>query len=109
MHQVDLVFANSPGQSFPSNHASAAFACALITFAFVSRPWGAALTATAAIVGFARVSGGVHYPADIAGGFLVAAGGVLAALAVAALTLLDRLSGPRTSPTRRHASQDRRC
>jgi undecaprenyl-diphosphatase len=75
-HHVHELIAHAPGQSFPSDHATAAFGLALATFAFLSRRWGAALFVVALLVGFARVYVGIHYPGDIGGGFLAAAVGV---------------------------------
>lgn len=68
--------AHAAGQSFPSDHATAAFGLALATFAFLSRKWGAGLFVLALLIGFARVYVGIHYPGDIGGGFLAAVIGV---------------------------------
>lgn len=68
VHRVELLFAHSPGQSFPGNHAAAALTCALIVLVFASRRWGAVLLLLAASLGFARVHGGMHYAGDIAAG-----------------------------------------
>jgi undecaprenyl-diphosphatase len=70
-HPAHLLIKHAPGQSFPSDHATAAFALALATLAFLSRPVGAALLAAAAVIGLARVYCGVHYPGDILGALLV--------------------------------------
>ncbi len=70
-HHVRLLIMHAPGQSFPSDHATAAFALALAALVFLSRPVGAALLAAAALIGFARVYCGVHYPGDIFGSFLI--------------------------------------
>jgi len=75
-HTVHLLIGHSPGQSFPSDHATAAFALALSTAVFLSRRCGLALFLLAALIGFARVYSGVHYPGDIAGGLLAAIVGV---------------------------------
>lgn len=75
-HHVHELVAHAPGQSFPSDHATAAFGLALATFAFLSRRWGAALFVVALLIGFARVYVGIHYPGDIGGGFLAAVLGV---------------------------------
>jgi undecaprenyl-diphosphatase len=68
--------AHASGQSFPSDHATAAFGLALATFALLSRRWGAALFVLALLIGFARVYVGIHYPGDIGGGLLAAVIGV---------------------------------
>jgi undecaprenyl-diphosphatase len=71
-HPVHVLVAHTGGQSFPSDHATAAFGVAVAVFAFLSRRWGTALVATAALIGFARVYDGIHYPGDVAGSLLVA-------------------------------------
>ncbi len=75
-HRVHQLVAHASGQSFPSDHATAAFGLALATFAFLSRRWGIVLFLAALLIGFARVYVGVHYPGDIGGGFLAAVVGV---------------------------------
>jgi len=72
-HHVHLLLAHAPGQSFPSDHATAGFAIALATVAFLSRPVGSALFVLTAWIGFARVYAGIHYPGDILGALLIAA------------------------------------
>jgi undecaprenyl-diphosphatase len=62
--------------SFPSDHATAAFAIA-VAIALRSRRAGALALLLATIVSVARVAVGVHYPGDVLGG---AALGALAAL-----------------------------
>jgi len=75
-HHVHELIDHSPGQSFPSDHATAAFGIALVALAFLSRAWGAVLFVLALLIGFARVYVGIHYPGDIGGGFLAALIGV---------------------------------
>jgi undecaprenyl-diphosphatase len=69
------------GQSFPSDHATAAFAIAFATLAFLSLASGALFFLTALLIGFARVYAGVHYPGDILGSFVVAFVAVLIVIA----------------------------
>lgn len=78
LHQL---IPHEPGQSFPSDHSTAAFAMAFATIVFISQRWGALLLGAAMLIGFSRVYGGVHYPFDILGSMIVAAiavGGVAA-------------------------------
>ena len=56
--------------SFPSDHASAAFAIAFAVLLF-DRLAGAVLLVAALIVGVGRVFIGAHYPADVLAGLLV--------------------------------------
>jgi membrane-associated phospholipid phosphatase len=63
---------NSKSYSFPSNHSSSAsaiaFACLL-----VSTPFGACAFVLAVITGLSRITQGVHYPSDVAAGFIISA------------------------------------
>ena len=72
-HHVHQLVQHAPGQSFPSDHATAAFALALAALVFLSRPVGAALLVVAALIGLARVYSGIHYPGDILGSLVCAA------------------------------------
>lgn len=70
------VFGFSPlisetGSSFPSGHAALLFALSCAVFA-VNKKWGWWFIGLSLLNGVARVFVGVHYPLDIAGGFLVA-------------------------------------
>lgn len=82
-HRVHQLLAHAAGQSFPSDHATAAFGIALAISAFLSWRWGLVLFLVALLIGFARVYDGIHYPADIAGGLLAAVIGVGAVAALA--------------------------
>lgn len=75
-HHVHQLIAHAGGQSFPSDHATAAFGVAIAVWVFMSWRWGATLFVLALLVGFARVYDGIHYPGDIGGGFLAAVLGV---------------------------------
>jgi membrane-associated phospholipid phosphatase len=88
-HPDATVFtARSHDPSFPSDHASAAFAIAVAVFLFDRLIGGIFLVAALAIA-IGRVVAGVHYPADVLAGFLV---GTAAALVVVRLgrPLIDR-------------------
>lgn len=85
--------------SFPSDHASAAFAIAFAVF-FFDRVVGAIFLAAAAFIAVGRVVIGAHYPADVVAGCLV---GVAVALLIARLTrpvlvivvrMVERLTDP---------------
>ena len=71
-HQVHLLIAHDPGVSLPSDHATGAFALAIAVWLFVSRKWGPYFVFTAAVISFARVFVGIHFPADVAASALIA-------------------------------------
>ena len=73
---VHLFVAPSSDPSFPSDHATAAFAIAVSLF-LRSRRVGAVALAMAVVLGLARVAVGAHYPSDVLGGALL---GTMAAL-----------------------------
>ena len=70
-HRSAHVWGNrSHDPSFPSDHASAAFAIAFAVFLF-DRFVGSIFLAAACVIGVGRVFIGAHYPADVAAGCLV--------------------------------------
>ena len=80
---VHLLLAHGSDSSFPSDHAAAGFAIAVVLFA-VHRRWGLVALGAAALTAYARVYVGDHYPGDVLAG---------AAIGVAvALILLGPLS-----------------
>ena len=86
-HQVHMLITHDPGVSLPSDHATASFALAIAMWFFVSAKWGPYFMGVAALVAISRVFVGVHYPADITAGALIA---MIAGLAVWGATLLWR-------------------
>ncbi len=90
-HAIHLFVARSADASFPSDHATAAFAIAVAIW-LRSRRLGWAALALAAALAVGRVVVGAHYPSDVAAG---AALGSVAALALWAPPLrwrLDRIA-----------------
>lgn len=79
-HPADahLLLSRSPDPSFPSDHATAAYAIA-VAILLRHRKAGVVALALATMVSLSRVALGTHYPSDIAGGALL---GTLAALAL---------------------------
>jgi undecaprenyl-diphosphatase len=65
-----LLIARSHDPSFPSDHATGAFALAFGIWLY-DRTLGTILLALATILSFARVYVGTHYPADVVGGALI--------------------------------------
>jgi undecaprenyl-diphosphatase len=88
---VHLFTHHAPDPSFPSDHATAAFAIA-VAIALRKRAWGVAALVAATVLSVGRVAIGVHYPSD------VLAGAALGALAARLLWVpplrrrIDRLS-----------------
>jgi len=98
-HQTLLLSHPSHDPSFPSDHATAAFAIAFAVF-FFSRRVGVLFLLGAVAVGLSRIFLGLHYPGDVAAG---AAVGFASALIVTklgrpyvefAVRLLSRLTDP---------------
>jgi undecaprenyl-diphosphatase len=77
-HHVHLFVSASADPSFPSDHATAAFAIA-IALLLRNRRVGWLALAMAAVISVSRVAVGVHYPSDVLGGAVI---GTLAALAL---------------------------
>jgi membrane-associated phospholipid phosphatase len=81
-HHVGHIWvARSHDPSFPSDHASAAFAIAMAVFLF-DRWVGSLFLAAAALIAGGRVIAGAHYPGDVLAGALV---GIACALLVVKL------------------------
>lgn len=68
LHQLITVYSD---KSFPSDHATVAFALALAVF-LVDRGLSILFFILAFLIGLGRVIAGVHYPLDILGGLLTA-------------------------------------
>lgn len=75
---VDLLVMAPHGYSFPSGHASSAFAAGLVLARKVPR-LSLPVIALAALIAFSRVYVGVHYPLDVISGVLT---GLLCAILV---------------------------
>jgi membrane-associated phospholipid phosphatase len=67
LHPVSLLVPRSADSSFPSDHATFAFAVATGLF-LTRRTWGIGAGVFAALVAFSRVYVGAHYPLDVVAG-----------------------------------------
>lgn len=76
-----LLIPHSLDTSFPSDHATLAFAVAAVVFAW-NRRWGSAMLVFAVLTALARVWVGAHYPGDVIGGAVL---GVIVASVIVAL------------------------
>lgn len=98
-----LVTPPNPDPSFPSDHATAAFAIAFAIFYF-SRRAGFVFLAAATAIALSRVFAGVHYPSDVLGGAVIgfASAAVVVLLLQRPITwlamLLSRLTDPLVRP-----------
>jgi undecaprenyl-diphosphatase len=106
-HAVHLFVAHAPDASFPSDHATAAFAIAMAVW-LRDRRWGAALLVLAALLALGRVALGLHYPADVVAGALLGIAGALLVHAAPVRRRLDLVGAglprvPRRRPVRRPA------
>jgi undecaprenyl-diphosphatase len=70
VHPAHVLIARSLDGSFPSIHATAAFAVA-VSVVFYSRHMGVVFLVLAALIAFSRVFVGLHYPGDVLGGALL--------------------------------------
>jgi membrane-associated phospholipid phosphatase len=102
-HPALYHLSNSHDPSFPSDHASAAFAIAFAVLHF-DRVVGSLFLAVAVLIGLGRVLTGAHYPGDVLAGGAV---GLLAALVVVylgrrvlawAVMLVERVTDPIVAP-----------
>jgi len=67
---VHVLLAYSRDASFPSDHAAAGFAIAT-TLVLVHRRWGVVALVAAAVMSYARVFVGLHYPGDVLAGAII--------------------------------------
>jgi len=81
-HRVTLLITHSPDTSFPSDHATLAFAVGMMVWQF-NRRLGTVLLLFSALTAFARVFVGAHYPSDVLGGAVL---GSVVTLLIAALS-----------------------
>jgi undecaprenyl-diphosphatase len=98
--QAHLLIARSHDPSFPSDHATGAFALAFGIWLY-DRTIGTVLLVLAAVIGVARVFVGTHYPSDVVAGAVM---GVVVATALSRVPIRRlvydlRMTNPRRSPS----------
>lgn len=71
LHAAHLLVRPSVDPSFPSDHATFAFALAL-PILVVNKYFGRVMIVMALLLSFSRVFVGIHYPLDVVGGALIA-------------------------------------
>jgi undecaprenyl-diphosphatase len=87
-HAVNQLISPSLDTSFPSDHAILGFAVAVMVWRY-NRRAGTALLILAALMAFARVFVGAHYPGDVLGGAVL---GTLTSVALASLSERRRIA-----------------
>lgn len=75
---LKLLIARPRDYSFPSGHACASFAAAMVYYRMAPKRWGVPAVILAALISFSRLYVGVHYPSDVLAGALI---GIFAAWA----------------------------
>lgn len=86
-----LLISRSRDPSFPSDHATGAFALAVGVW-FYDRLVGGVLLVLAAVLSFARVYAGTHYPFDVVGGAAIGIAVALVLRLAPIRGLLERLA-----------------
>jgi undecaprenyl-diphosphatase len=87
VYAAHLLIERTSDPSFPSDHATLAFAIAALVWQF-NRKLGWGVLAFAIFQGFARVYVGAHYPSDIVGGAIL---GILVSMAVGKVSQLPMI------------------
>jgi undecaprenyl-diphosphatase len=109
-----LLVPHAGDNSFPSDHASVAFAIAFAVVAFYRR-YGLALVLGAAAVAIDRIFVGVHYPVDVASSLLIGLGAAFVVTKVGRgvverlVRLLSRVSDPVVAGVRARVVSARRA
>ncbi len=84
-YALHVLVAPTADKSFPSDHATLAFAIAMLLW-YYHRKLSIGLFALAVLIGFSRIYVGVHYPTDVIGGAIL---GSASGLVVGKLSFLS--------------------
>jgi undecaprenyl-diphosphatase len=109
-HSAHVWGSRSHDPSFPSDHASAAYAIAFTVFMF-DRVVGSIFLVAATVIGVGRIFVGAHYPADVLAGILVGLGAALLVvrtgkpLLMRLVLLVERATDPIVAPLWRRAGR----
>ena len=68
---LERIIEAQPDYSFPSGHAGASFAAAVIFFIYLPKKFGVPALVLAILISLSRLYVGVHYPTDILAGALI--------------------------------------
>lgn len=90
-HGVHLFSGHAADPSFPSDHATGAFAVAMAIW-LRNRRWGTVALIAAAVLSVGRVAIGVHYPSDVLAGAALGCAAALLLFARPARERIDWLS-----------------
>jgi undecaprenyl-diphosphatase len=88
---VHLFSGHAADPSFPSDHATAAFAIAMAIF-LRKRSWGIVALVAATLLSIGRVAIGVHYPSDVLAGAALGSAAALGLWAPPLRSRIDRLA-----------------
>ncbi|SDB19509.1 phosphatase PAP2 family protein [Eubacterium oxidoreducens] len=72
--ELVLLVKKANDYSFPSGHAGAAFAVAMVCFFMLPRRFGVGVLILAALIAFSRLYVAIHYPTDVLAGVLIGTG-----------------------------------
>jgi len=90
-HGVHLFSSHTADASFPSDHATGAFAVAMAIW-LRNRRWGTVALVAAALLSVGRVAIGVHFPSDVVAGAALGCGAALLLYFRPIRDRIDRLS-----------------